>query len=72
MFSFRAGDSIWKRAGGETDSLVTAELSWEDVFVISVSPVTDSLLVSELHETHKNRININSETEQNWSLVNII
>ena len=38
--------------------LIAAELSWTDVFVISVFPVTDSLLVSELHDAHKKTIRI--------------
>ena len=54
----RAGESIWERVGGEMASLIAAELSWTDVFVISVVPVTDSLLVSELHDAHKKTIRI--------------
>ena len=71
MFSFRTGDSIRERVGGEMTSLVAAELSWTDVFVISVSPVTDFLLVSEPHETHKKTIRIAETNRQSWLWVNI-
>ena len=53
-----AGESIRERVGGEMDSLIATELSWTDVFVISVSSVTVSLLVSEAHEAHKKTIRI--------------
>jgi len=35
------------------DSLIAAELSWTDVFVIWETSASGSLLVSEPHETHK-------------------
>ena len=53
LFSFRAGDAIRERVGGEMASLMAAELSWTDVFVIWETSASGSLLVSEPHETHK-------------------
>ena len=53
MFSLRDGDSIRERVGGTITSLMVVGVSWMDVFVILGALEIDSLLVSELHETHE-------------------
>jgi hypothetical protein len=58
LFSLRDGDSIRERVGGTITSLMVFGFAWKDVLVIWCASVAVSLLVSELHETHKKAIRI--------------
>ena len=71
MFSLRVGDSIREMVGGTITSLIVVGVSWMDVFVILGALESDSLLVSEPHETHKKTIRIAETNRQSWLWVNI-
>ena len=50
MFSFRDGDSIRERVGGEMTSLMDVVTTWMAAFAILDDLEIDSLLVSELQD----------------------